>query len=567
MPTAQDATFPEYDADFQTSPLEPFDIADLDPGVGTTAQLRDAIVNVVKEDYCEFDVEVIPTTTAPVVTGTQWQIVGIGSDEEDGGNLFGVAQDVDLNNADPQDYSRVYARSFELSFGGGGGALEGANSTLQRWATAIGHTASHEAGHNFGLSHNNSAPRTGEDEQNNHIMATGGTGLTGEMRAGRNRHFSDQSYEILGHNVGLRVKTLYNWDFVNPNAEEAHSLVLTILSTASTLTINWSYNGTTSPWTSPTIAASGTQAFQGTTYNRFLLTFSTAKAWSGGANGIVPGGGEFHVGASFSEPDPVIVYETRLRNAANTNLNLHPRMAGFDNGAADLGTGDFNVRAFNPNPADGELQVENLEIMFLPRMASIESMITGSEPRDMSGQPIAIRTFNLKQSRSIGLKENASIKLAALKDKRFVDIFYDSTNCKKGFVKGDANKGEVEYCPHGWALSLFPSTYVYIIATVVDPNAKYWDEARGQYVNGPLKTKIFQQFSGIVPDFNKNKIDDLVDIRVKTSVDENGNGVIDEAEGSQPVKPEGKIAIWWWILLVILVLLLLTYFLRKRKIQ
>lgn len=570
FPTAQDATFPEYNADYQTSPLEPFNVADLDAGIGTTAQLRDRITDIVREDYCEFDVEVIPTTTAPATTGSQWQIVGIGSDEEDGGNLFGVAQDVDLNNTDPQDYSRVYARSFDISFGGTGGALNGANSTLQRWATAIGHTVSHEAGHNFGLSHNNSSPRAGEDETNNHIMATGSTGLTGEIRAARNRHFSDQSYEILGHNVGLKVKTLYNWDFINPNAEEAHSMVITLLSPAASLTLSWFYNGDRSPWSSPSITASGTQSFHGTTYNRFLLTFNTAKAWSGGSNGIVPGGAEFHTGASFNQSDPIIVYETRLRNAANANLNLHPRLAGFNNGTADLGSGDFNIRAFNPNPGDGLLRVENVQLQFVPRMVSIESMLSDVRPVDIFGVPVNLRPARIDQQKGFDLKEDFTFKVASFKDPRFVDIFYDSTKCKPGIKAdgvSDLDSGEYEYCPNGWALSLFPSTYVYLVATVVQPNAKYWDKAQAKYVTGDLRSKVFYQFSGVLPDFNKNGIDDLVDIRTKTSIDKNNNGIVDEAEKATPPneETEGKGFSWWWILLLILFGLLLIFLLRRKK--
>ena len=579
---ASDATFPEYDADAQTSPLAPFNVADLDSGVGTTAQLRDRITDIVREDYCEFDVEIIPTTTAPATTGARWQIVGLGSDDEvvNGNNLFGVAQDVDLNDADAQDYARVYANSFLDAYGPGQTepALAGASSTLARWATAIGHTTSHEAGHNFGLSHGNSAPRTGEDQQNNHIMATGSTGLTGEMRAGRNRHFSDTSYKILGHNLGLRVKTLYNWDFVNPNAENAHSMVLTLLSTASALTLNWSYNGATSPWTNPTLATAGTQAFQGTTYNRFTLTFSTAKAWSGGANGIVPGGVGFHTGASFAESNPVIVFEARLRGSGGTNLALHPRLAGFNAGAADLANGDFALRAFS----DGAMMViEDLQVQFLPRMASIDSMVTGSEPRDVRGEAVAARRPGQAFSgvRSLELRERADIRLATLNDPRHVDIFYDASKCKPGFLPpgpgpvapvgpGDVQAGEKEYCPSGWALSLFPSTYVYVVATVVDPNAKHWDRATSTYVTGPLRSRVFYQFSGIVPDFNRNGIDDLVDIRTNREADGNKNGVIDSAErpGGAAGEPHAQKPAWLWWIIVLLVLAIIFWLMRRKRV-
>lgn len=583
--SASDAAFPEYDPDVQTSPLEPFNVSDLDAGIGTTAQLRDRVTNIVKEDYCEFDVEVVATTTAPSPTEAFWQVVGLGTDDEFffGNELFGVAQDVDLNNADPQDFSRVYARSFLNAYGPGEAepALAGANSTLDRWATAIGHTASHEAGHNFGLSHGNSAPRTGEDQTNNHIMATGSTGLTGEMRAGRNRHFSDTSYEILGHNIGLRFKTLTNWDFINPNAEDAHQLVLTLLSPAPTLTLNWFYGGGMSPWTNPTIAAAGTQSFQGTTYNKFTLTFSSPKAWSGGANGIVPGGAAFHTGATFSETDLVIVFETRVKDSGGANLNLHPRLIGFNAGAADLNNGDFNIRAFNVGNA---MIIEDLQVQFLPRMLSIESMINGARMLDVHGNPVApTRTSDAyRPVKSLEVREFADIRIATFRDPRTVDIFYDKTKCKpRGQGQpgsspqpsassprnpGDTKNGEIEYCPDGWALSLFPSTYVYLVATIVDPNARFWDRAQGRYVDGPLRTKVFHQFGGMLPDFNRNGIDDLIDIRTNTSPDKNQNGIIDTVEGTQlPPQGEKSRFKWWWLLILLIILILLIWWLLRRR--
>ena len=300
FPTSADNTFPEYNSLATTSPLGAFDVADLDSGIGTTAKVRDRIFEIVTEDYCEFNVEVILTTTAPSTTGvSRWQIVGIGSDAETifGSDLYGVAQDVDLGDGDAQDYARVYAGSFENSFGGAGGLLNGTNSTLERWATAIGHTTSHEAGHNYGLGHCDAGARTGEDGPRNHIMNTSApgnsgctfTGVTDADRVGRRRHFSDQSYEILAHNLGLNVKTLYNWDFVNPNSTDAHSLELTLLSTAASLSIRWSYSGNRSPWRDPTITDTGTnQSFQGTSYKVYTLTFITDKSWRGGSAGVAP---------------------------------------------------------------------------------------------------------------------------------------------------------------------------------------------------------------------------------------------------------------------------------------
>lgn len=425
------------------------------------------------------------------------------------------------------------------------------------------------------------APRTGEDEQNNHIMATASTGLNGEMRAGRNRHFSDTSYEILGHNIGLRFKTLDNWDFTNPNAEDAHQLVLTVLSPAATLTRGWEY--CCSPWINSTVASAGTQSLQGTTYNKFTLTFSSPHAWSGGPNGVVPGGVGFHVGAAFNETDLVIVYEARLKDSGGANLNLHPRMIGFNAGAADLASGDFNVGAFNAGDA---MFIEDLQVQLLPRMLSLDSMINGAPMRDARGVALSggRPSEAFRPVKSLEVKEHADIRLATFRDARTVDIFYDKTKCKprgQGGTPGnspratptgtqgpgDTKTGEIEYCPDGWALSLFPSTYVYLVATVVDPNTKYWDKAQAKYVTGPLRSKVFHQFAGTLPDFNRNGIDDLIDIRTNTAPDANKNGIVDGAEpgSQQPPKGEGVFKWWWLLILLLLLLLLILWLLRRRR--
>lgn len=126
---------------------------------------------------------------------------------------------------------------------------------------------------------------------------------------------------------------------------------------------------------------------------------------------------------------------------------------------------------------------------------------------------------------------------------------------------------EIDYCPDGWALSLFPSTYVYLVATVVDPNAKYWDKAQAKYVTGPLRSKVFHQFSGILPDFNRNGIDDLIDIRTQTAPDNNKNGIVDSAETGNQQPPNGGSNLRWWCLLLLLLLLILLiwWLLRRRR--
>jgi hypothetical protein len=582
FPTSDDNTFVSSLSTITTNPLAAFDIADLDNTIGSTTNLRDRIFEIVTEDFCEFNVEVIKTTAKPNTTGIpRWQIVGIGSDAQTylGSDLFGVSTfSSNAGDADAQDYTRVWAGSFEVAYGSD--VLGGSNSTLERWARAIASTTSHEAAHNYGVGHCDATKKAGEDSEQNHIMNTSSpsnsgcthSGVSDENRAANRRHFSDQSYEVLAHNVGLNIMTVYNWDFINPNAEDAHSMELTLLSSASTLSIGTWWNGSRSPWRDPSIAATGTtETLQGTAYNKFILTFELDKSWVGGADGIVPGGAEFHTGAGFSESSLVILYDTKLKDSSGNDLDLHPRMAGFNAGSADLASGDFAMMMYNPDAENGDLVITDLTIQYLPRFVDINTMLTGVEPRDLRGELINPHS-NCTPRTKFELSDQKAFRLAKLNDDRFVDITYDSTNCITGPVLNnfDMRGGEVVYCPHGSSLSLFPATSTYVTATVTDPNARYYDRELGTYVNGPLSTKVFYQFAGIVPDFNENGTDDLIDIREGTSVDENQNGVPDEVDPNQQEEPsgedEGKKPAWWvYLIWIILALLIMFLYNRQRK--
>lgn len=586
FPTASDASFVSTIGTVTTSPLAAFDVADLDSSIGTTTQLRDRIFEFVQEDYCEFNVDVNQTTTAPTTAGiARWQIVGIGSDSHS--SWFGYsALSSNANDADAQDYTRVWAASFDDVYGGTGGALNGTDSTLDRWAAAITGTTSHEAAHNYGVTHCEAGGLAGEDGPTNHIMNTGnvtGQGcsytdtLDGEDRVSR-RHFSDQSYELLAHNIGLNIMTVYNWDLINPNAEDAHELEFTLLSSASSLSISTWWNGSRSPWRDPTISSvcNNCETFQGTTYNKFTLNFSTDKAWVGGADGVLPGGAEFHIGAGFSESDLVIVYDTKLKDSGGADLTLHPRMAGFNRGAADLISGDFAMAMYNPDPDAGDMIIRDLKIQYLPRLVDINAMLVGEKMRDVRGLPIIAHGScdprGCKPRKDFDLKESKEFHLGKISDDRFVDIIHDSTDCTPGLTPasgvGDAISGSLIYCPEGNSLSLFPSTSVYVTATVIDPNARYFDRATMAYVNGPLESKVFYQFVGIAPDFNENGIDDLLDIRAGTSIDKNGNGIVDEVEPGQSTGGDDdptKLPWWVYLILAILIVFILILYSRQRK--
>jgi hypothetical protein len=535
MPTADDTSFPAHpDGTAGYTPLRDFDVADLDSAVGSTDDLRNRILDLVTDDYCEFNVGVSATTTNPSPSVARWQIVGIGSDANP--SLFGQAFDVDTTDTDAQDYARVWAGTFASLT-----ELTGTGSTLDRWATAIGSTVSHEAAHDYGVPHSAATARAGEDSTLNHIIATSAMGLTGEMRAGVNRHFGDNEYEILGYNVGLITKTLHNWDFENPNAENASKMTLTLLSAASTLTLNWTYNGSSSPWKDPVVASSGTSTFQGQTYNKYDLTFSTVNPAA--PDGIASTGEDFHTGASFSQPDAVIVRDVTLYDSGGTALTLAPRMPGYDVGSADAATGDFVLSFFAPDAGAGgssdALIIESLRVFATARMADINTMVSGAKVTDIRGEPVIDperQDALLFESREpIRVDELIRIPIASFGKPRSVEEFLEAPpNCRPGIVEGDGSGdsivGEYEYCVTGPILSLFPSTYVYLEAVVVDPNARHWDPERQEYIEGPVTTRIFYQFSGIKPDFNGNQVDDIIDIHSGESKDEDGNGVPDEAQ-------------------------------------
>lgn len=544
FPLVDDATFPAYDT--LVSPAKKFDINDLDPAVGTVAQLEQAITDVMVDHYCEFNVDVQATTTNPdgfISPPPRRNIVAVGSDDHP--SLYGEALEVNFNASNPIDYAREWGQSYKDVAGGIGGALYGANSTLQRWANSLGGTASHEAGHIYGLTHGMGATiLSGEPPIGKSLMPAGGS-VTSEDRANY-RHFNDTSYSVLAANVGLAVQTVHNWDFKNPNATAANKLQMEILSTKGLLTLSWWYTGSTSPWTSPTVSGPvGTVNFKGTLYNRFIVTWSTPNPAWGGAPGTVAGGGGFHIGAeftgvNFNVPEVVIVRSVTLYNGANP-LTLHPRMVGYDTGSMDVINGIYNLALFAPGDMDpgNQIILRNIQVFELPRLTSLESMMSDGRPQSWDGLAITPWRTSRCQDQQIFAgsegRDTATCQIARLAQGRH--IFIDHSRCdaptgEQG-AKDAWNAGDevnLDPCAQAYSLDLFPATAVYVIATVVEVNATYFDPRIGGYVRGNLESKLFYQFGGHHPDLNNNGIDDYIDIYTGTSRDDNHDGVPDEVQ-------------------------------------
>ena len=529
FPTASDSTFPNYGPG--VSPAKPFDVADLDPSIGTTAALRDRIFDVVTDDYCEFNVQVQQTTTNPERCSSppaRRMTVAVGSDPTAPG---ASAQEVDLGDKVNVDFARAWAGTYVNCEGGDGGAgcsddrRPGREPTRRSTAgpQAIGGTAAHEAGHTYGLLHSDDntptacggepgpGPTPGEDNFKRHLMPSG-CNLDGEDRASYRRHISDRAFGLLATNVGLSIETMHNWDLVNPNSADRQQPDDRFPQHEGGGDHDWTFTGSQSPWINPVVTGpSGTTVWQGKTYNRFTITWSKPNpAWAG-TPGVLPAGADFHVGATFTgvdfnQPDPIIIRNITLFDAASNPLTLHPRLPMYDSGTLDPATNDFVLHIY-PLLMNPDLILQEAVVYQLPRVASIESMIGDGKPFSFDGLPITPWSASRCETSPTG-DGVVSCKLANLSDRPHVEVtrslgergVYD---CSRGVpqigLRGDSpdspdNEGLV--CA-GTSRDPFPSTTVYVIATFVDPKAEHWDPKAQKMVVGPVTSKVFYQFAGV----------------------------------------------------------------------
>lgn len=506
-PTANDSSFPAYAAN--VSPARTFDISLL-PGApaGSTAQLRDRVFDVVATDYCEFNVQILPpTTTNPDGLGSppaRRNIVAVGADTDP--SLFGIAEAVDTGDAHVIDHARVFGGSYGVFCGS---ELSGGGNTLDRWALGIGGTAAHEAGHNYGLSHS-ATLHAGEDAFTNHIMPAGPS-MPCTDRVSHRRHFSDQDFGILANNVGLTLQSLANWDFINPNSGTASRLRMQVLSHSATLTPVSTYLGSLSPWNAPGVVASGTQIYKGASFNRFFVTWQSAKGWAspnqpGSIAGQVRGAEQFHVGTHFAEADilntsdQVVIVDATLLDAAGTALPLHPRVPTFGTGTLSA-DGSFSISL--ANLAAVNLVLRNWRAFVLPRPAHIDSMLfdpTGGlklfdiqqEPIDPWRQLQLPTALELPAGSPEKPGETGFVLGNLIKDGHNVRIKYRGAN-------GDATAGAQEVNPDvqgALATDPFPGASVFLAGDLVEPNALQWDADKKTFVNQDLVTHVFLQVAG-----------------------------------------------------------------------
>jgi len=182
------------------------------------------------------------------------------------------------------------------------------------------------------------------------------------------------------------------------------------------------------------------------------------------------------------------------------------------------------------NVAGLPLQIESVEVQFLPRLLTIDAMV-GDAKRLVDVRDLPFSAWSeaktIKLGRSIERGQTLNIPIAHLSDKRHVIENRTENDC----AREDRLKGpDVVHCKPGISVDLFPSTTVYLSATIIDPAAKHWDIRAKRYVDGPVTSHVFLQFAGRHPDLNKNRIDDYIDIATGKSKDSNGDGVPDETQ-------------------------------------
>jgi hypothetical protein len=262
----------------------------------------------------------------------------------------------------------------------------------------------------------------------------------------------------------------------------------------------------------------GTTSFHGATYNRYRITWSTSNpAWTGASPGVVGGGVRFHIGTTFTgvdfnQPDPIVIQNITLLDASSNALTLHPRLPIYDAGTVDSAAGTFDANFFAPFTG-GQLLLQSILIRQLPRLASIESMIGAGRPRTFDDLPIRPwSTSKCGAKKLASRKGHARCVIARLSAKPHVQVTHSLgevgvVDCSRGVPRSlgsGAAAGDRRTAPDdegpicaGAIQDPFPSTTLYVTATVVDPKVKHYDRKRRKYLVGPVTSRLYFQFAGV----------------------------------------------------------------------
>lgn len=124
--------------------LASFDGGDISPLYeGRTAQMKEIIRFVFEQNYERFNVSILTTDDDPPPPDAKFSIINFGGFNR---SVFGIAESVDLYNADYCDDAIIYVETFAAN-------VFSFTPTAEELAVAIGNVGSHEAGHLLGLNH------------------------------------------------------------------------------------------------------------------------------------------------------------------------------------------------------------------------------------------------------------------------------------------------------------------------------------------------------------------------------------------------------------------------------
>src|SRR5689334_15187309 len=121
FPPADDSTFPDvrFPQDPSTPAAHKFDVTELTSYMtaspATGPDLMSQIFDVVSDDFCEFNVQVVNTTACPPQTFARRNTVAIGTDsmtDADAADQFGQAQGPDTADQTAVDFARVWAGTY-----------------------------------------------------------------------------------------------------------------------------------------------------------------------------------------------------------------------------------------------------------------------------------------------------------------------------------------------------------------------------------------------------------------------------------------------------------------------